>query len=63
MEDCSNFSLVLSFPEEDRRYWAEASPMRRLAEVHELRGVMTWLASDASSFCTGSEYVHIVCLN
>ena len=33
------------------------NPMQRLGRPHELRGVMTFLASDASSFCTGSEYV------
>ena len=32
-------------------------PMGRIGEPHELRGAVTWLASDASSFCTGSEYV------
>ena len=33
------------------------TPMGRIGESHELRGAVTWLASDASSFCTGSEYV------
>ncbi|KAI0327605.1 sorbose reductase sou1 [Cubamyces sp. BRFM 1775] len=31
------------------------TPMRRVGEPHELRGAVTWLASDASSFCTGSD--------
>ncbi len=31
--------------------------MGRIGRPDELRGVVTWLASDASSFCTGSEYV------
>ncbi|KAI0634655.1 hypothetical protein C8Q77DRAFT_645397 [Trametes polyzona] len=39
----------------------EKSPMRsamkRLGEPHELRGVVAWLASEASSFCTGSDIV------
>ncbi|KAH9887344.1 sorbose reductase sou1 [Cubamyces lactineus] len=30
-------------------------PMGRIGEPHELRGAVTWLASDASSFCTGSD--------
>ncbi|CDO76672.1 hypothetical protein BN946_scf184305.g4 [Trametes cinnabarina] len=37
--------------------WENMNPMRRLAQPHELRGVLVWLASDASSFCTGSECV------
>ena len=32
-----------------------ASPLARLGRPDELRGVVTWLASDASSLCTGSE--------
>ncbi|OJT02792.1 Sorbose reductase sou1 [Trametes pubescens] len=34
-----------------------ANPMRRVGEGRELRGAVVWLASDASSFCTGSEYI------
>ncbi|KAJ3525867.1 hypothetical protein NM688_g8339 [Phlebia brevispora] len=30
-------------------------PMGRVANTRELRGAAAWLASDASSFCTGSE--------
>lgn len=37
--------------------WTSQNPMGRLGRPDELRGVVTWLASDASSFCTGSEYV------
>ena len=37
--------------------WSEMSPLGRLGRPDELRGVVTWLASDASSFCTGSECV------
>ncbi|KAL1941773.1 hypothetical protein VTO73DRAFT_6773 [Trametes versicolor] len=33
-----------------------ANPMKRVGEGRELRGAIVWLASDASSFCTGSEY-------
>ncbi len=31
--------------------------MGRIGRPDELRGVIVWLASDASTFCTGSEYV------
>ena len=38
-------------------------PLGRKGRPDEFRGVMTWLASDASSFCTGSEcvalFVHV----
>ena len=37
--------------------WASLNPMGRIGRPDELRGVVTWLASDASTFCTGSEYV------
>jgi NAD(P)-dependent dehydrogenase (short-subunit alcohol dehydrogenase family) len=35
--------------------WSNESPLGRLGRPDELRGVAVWLASDASSFCTGSE--------
>lgn len=37
------------------RAWADANPLGRLGEIHELRGVVAWLASSASSFATGSD--------
>ena len=37
--------------------WSSLNPMGRIGRPDELRGVVTWLASDASSFCTGSECV------
>ena len=37
--------------------WGQLNPLGRLGEARELRGAAVWLASDASSFCTGSEYV------
>lgn len=37
--------------------WSNLNPMGRIGRPDELRGVIAWLASDASSFCTGSEYV------
>jgi len=33
------------------------TPMRRMAEPKELKGLAVFLASDASSFDTGSTYV------
>ncbi|KAF8753801.1 NAD-binding protein [Rhizoctonia solani] len=35
--------------------WASMNPLGRIGRPDELRGVVTWLASDASTFCTGSE--------
>lgn len=35
--------------------WSNLNPMNRIGRPDELRGVVTWLASDASTFCTGSE--------
>ncbi|KAG0152601.1 hypothetical protein CROQUDRAFT_650045 [Cronartium quercuum f. sp. fusiforme G11] len=37
--------------------WSNMNPLGRLGKLHEVRGVTAWLASDASTFCTGSEYV------
>ncbi|KAG6920011.1 hypothetical protein DXG01_013360 [Tephrocybe rancida] len=36
--------------------WSSLNPLARIGRPDELRGVIAWLASDASSFCTGSEY-------
>lgn len=35
--------------------WASMNPLGRLGRPDELRGAAVWLASDASTFCTGSE--------
>jgi len=35
--------------------WSALNPLGRLGRPDEMRGVVTWLASDASSFCTGSD--------
>ena len=40
--------------------WSSQNPQNRIGRPDELRGVATWLASDASSYCTGSEYVPIL---
>lgn len=34
---------------------AAQNPLGRFGQPDELRGVALWLASDASTFCTGSE--------
>ncbi|EJC99856.1 NAD-binding protein [Fomitiporia mediterranea MF3/22] len=35
--------------------WSSFNPLGRIGRPDELRGVIAWLASDASSFCTGSD--------
>ncbi|KAG7087444.1 hypothetical protein E1B28_013410 [Marasmius oreades] len=35
--------------------WSDLNPMGRIGRADEIRGVTIWLASDASSFCTGSD--------
>ena len=37
--------------------WEKDIPMGRLAEPHELRGTIVWMASDASSYLNGSDVV------
>jgi len=32
-------------------------PLGRVGQPHEVAELVTWLASDASSFCTGAEFV------
>ncbi|KAJ8488400.1 hypothetical protein ONZ45_g13967 [Pleurotus djamor] len=40
---------------EVRKEWSGMNPIGRLGRPDELRGACLWLASGASSFCTGSE--------
>ncbi|TFK37959.1 hypothetical protein BDQ12DRAFT_666561 [Crucibulum laeve] len=37
--------------------WSAQNPLGRLGRPDELRGVTVWLASDASTFCTGSDII------
>ena len=37
--------------------WHRLTPMHREADAKELKGVYLWLASDASSFTTGTDVV------
>ncbi|KAK9446378.1 uncharacterized protein V1518DRAFT_424163 [Limtongia smithiae] len=48
-------AVVLDAQPEMEAFWASLNPLGRIGAVHELRGVAAWLASDASTFCTGSD--------
>ncbi|KAL4399464.1 oxidoreductase [Malassezia pachydermatis] len=37
--------------------WSDANPLGRIGRPHELRGVVVWLASAASSFCNGADII------
>lgn len=37
--------------------WSSQNPLGRLGSPDELRGVALWLASEASTFCTGSDII------
>jgi NAD(P)-dependent dehydrogenase (short-subunit alcohol dehydrogenase family) len=37
-----------------KRYWIDDAPLQRAGEPHELGPAVVFLASDASSFMTGS---------
>jgi NAD(P)-dependent dehydrogenase (short-subunit alcohol dehydrogenase family) len=49
--------LAESFSEELIRQWVVKIPMQRMARPDEMAGVVLFLASDASSYCTGTDIV------
>jgi len=48
--------LVIKLKELHKK-WTEVTPMKRLAEPHEMKGAVVYLASEASSFVTGHDLV------
>ena len=49
--------LAKSFSDELINMWREKIPMQRIADPSELAGAILFLASDASSYCTGMEMI------
>ena len=48
---------VLELDRDMASTWLNGIPMGRLGEPHELQGAIVWMASDASSYLTGSDIV------
>jgi len=44
-------------PEETKNIWRDKIPMGREGEAHELKGAFLYLASDASSYATGTDII------
>ncbi len=60
--NCISPGIILSgihdgLPPEPIEFGATRTPMKRLGEVEELQGVVLYLASDASTYTTGSNIV------
>lgn len=47
--------------EAQKRLWCSRTPMNRLGNVDELNNIAVFLASDASTFMTGSDLIIDVC--
>ena len=44
-------------PQEGKEQWYAQTPMGRDADPRELKGIYLYLASDASTFTTGSDFI------
>ena len=53
----SNLIETAADPVAARAAYEGMSPLKRMARVEEIAGLVAWLASDESSFVSGSEYV------
>ena len=49
------FAVALDLRPELGEHFRNRMPMQRIGRPDEIRGAIVWLASDASTFCTGSE--------
>ncbi|CAE7120038.1 unnamed protein product [Rhizoctonia solani] len=50
-------AALINMQPEVAEKWANFNPLGRIGRPDELRGVAAWLASDASTFCTGSDII------
>ena len=52
-----NTAISGDCPREMKEAWFSLTPLRRDADPRELKGIYLYLASDASSYTTGSDFV------